>query len=57
MAKRKQQFDELEFYEKTEIRKAFYNCALKYHPDKNPDNIEWATTMMQKINAAYELLK
>lgn len=42
---------------KAEIRKAFYACAMKYHPDKNPDHVEWANEMMKKINAAYTLLK
>ena len=39
-----------------QIRKAFYREALKWHPDRNPGNIEKATKMMQKINAAYNLL-
>lgn len=39
-----------------EIRKAFYRLAMQWHPDKNPDNIEKATMMMQKISAAYSLL-
>ena len=38
------------------IKKAYYNLALKWHPDKNPDNIEQATEMMKKINAAYTIL-
>lgn len=41
---------------KTEIKKAFYSLAMKWHPDKNPDNIEKCTEMMKKINAAYSLL-
>jgi DnaJ-class molecular chaperone len=40
----------------TEIKKAFYRLAMKWHPDKNPDNIEQATIQMQKISAAYSLL-
>ena len=39
-----------------EIKKAFYRLAMQWHPDKNPDNIEEATRMMQKISAAYSLL-
>jgi DnaJ-class molecular chaperone len=39
-----------------DIRKSFYRLAMKWHPDRNPDNIEQATKMMQKINAAYSIL-
>lgn len=41
---------------KSEIKKAYYKMALKWHPDRNPENVEFATKMMQKINAAYYLL-
>ncbi len=40
----------------TQIRRAYYYEALKWHPDRNPDILEKATKMMQKINAAYDLL-
>jgi DnaJ-class molecular chaperone len=39
-----------------EIKKSFYRLAMKWHPDRNPGNIEQATQMMQKISAAYTLL-
>ena len=39
-----------------EIKKAFKTLAMKWHPDRNPDNIKEATLKMQKINAAYSLL-
>lgn len=39
-----------------EIKKSFYRLAMKWHPDQNPGNIEKATKMMQKINAAYSIL-
>ena len=39
-----------------EIKKAFYLLAMQWHPDRNPDKLEQATKMMQKINAAYSLL-
>jgi len=39
-----------------EIIKAFRKMAMKWHPDLNPDNLDDATAMMKKINAAYSLL-
>lgn len=39
-----------------EIKKAFKKKSLKYHPDKNPDNHEWAKTEFAKIANAYEIL-
>ena len=36
------------------VRQAYYVMARKYHPDANAG--EDATVMMQKINAAYELV-
>lgn len=38
----------------SEIKKAYYKMAMKFHPDKNP-GID-TTEMMQKINAAYTIL-
>lgn len=38
-----------------EIKKAYRKKALKYHPDKNPDNKE-AETMFKKAAEAYEVL-
>lgn len=40
---------------KDEIKKAYRNLQMKYHPDKNPGNKE-AIVMTQKINEAYETL-
>jgi DnaJ-class molecular chaperone len=40
----------------SEIKKAFYRLAMKWHPDRNPDRIELATKNMQLINAAYSIL-
>lgn len=38
-----------------EIRKSYRTLALRWHPDKNPDDPE-ATAEFQKISAAYEVL-
>lgn len=39
-----------------EIKKAFRKMAMKYHPDRNPDDPE-AAKKMQQINAAYDQIK
>lgn len=41
---------------KGEIKKAYRDGALKWHPDKNADNVEEAEKMFQDISEAYEVL-
>ena len=40
----------------TDIRKAYRQLAMKWHPDKNPQNLEAATEKFKKIAEAYEVL-
>eukprot|EP00316_Scyphosphaera_apsteinii_P020706 CAMPEP_0119310288 /NCGR_PEP_ID=MMETSP1333-20130426/18585_1 /TAXON_ID=418940 /ORGANISM="Scyphosphaera apsteinii, Strain RCC1455" /LENGTH=350 /DNA_ID=CAMNT_0007314445 /DNA_START=18 /DNA_END=1070 /DNA_ORIENTATION=+ len=40
----------------TEINKAYKKLAVKYHPDKNPDNKELAEENFKKVSEAYEVL-
>ena len=39
-----------------EIKKAYKKGALKYHPDKNRDNEEWAQDKFIELTDAYETL-
>ena len=39
-----------------EVKKAYREMALKWHPDKNTDNVEEASKMFQDIAEAYEIL-
>eukprot|EP00536_Pseudo-nitzschia_multiseries_P000277 jgi/Psemu1/178383/e_gw1.4.301.1 len=38
------------------IRKAYLKKSLKYHPDKNPDNVEEAKAKFIEIGQAHETL-
>jgi len=39
------------------IKKAYKKLVVKWHPDKNPNNIEEATAKFKEIQEAYEVLK
>lgn len=39
-----------------EITKKFRLLALKYHPDKNRNKIEWANSIMTRLNQAYSVI-
>lgn len=40
----------------TDIKKAYKKLAIKWHPDKNPENQEHATEMFKKVAEAYSVL-
>ncbi|CUG94252.1 DNA-J chaperone, putative [Bodo saltans] len=40
----------------SEIKKAYHQLALKYHPDKNPNNREDAENKFKQVSEAYDVL-
>eukprot|EP00439_Symbiodinium_sp_Y106_P080920 s562_g19.t2 len=39
-----------------EIRKAYLRAALRWHPDKNPEEQDFAETMFKRVAQAYKVL-
>ena len=40
----------------SELKKSYRKLCLEHHPDRNQDDIESATHIMQDINEAYQIL-
>jgi len=42
--------------DKAQLKRAYRKAALKWHPDKHPENSEEANSKFAEINNAYEVL-
>ena len=42
--------------DESDIKKAYKKAALKWHPDKNPNNKEEANKKFQEISEAFDVL-
>ena len=41
---------------KEQIKKAYRQLAMQYHPDRNPGKEEWANEKFKDINEAFSVL-
>jgi curved DNA-binding protein CbpA len=39
-----------------DVKKAYKKAALRYHPDKNPDDREGAEARFKRVSEAYQVL-
>ena len=42
--------------DETDVKKAYKKAALRYHPDKNPDDREGAEARFKRVSEAYQVL-
>ena len=39
-----------------QIKKAYHKLAMKWHPDKNPENLKYSEKKFKEISEAYDIL-